>query len=589
MKRSFLLMIAAVAIAFAGVGSYVGWQVDAQEGPPPVEICNNGIDDDSDEIVDECVLILGTTVTGSPSPEQVEAEALGFVVQVDDAAAWGARTTASFASYRAIILGDPKNPAGTDCSNDPINLAPAEANRTTWTPAVTGNVVVIGTDPVSFPHSGDTSNLAGKKLTANGIKFAAGTMGKTGAYITLSCYYVGASTSTPVPVLDQFGSFTVIGGGFNDAHITAATHPVVNDPNVLLDADLNYWLDSIHERFETMPAPFFEVAELRESESQPDGLSYIIARGPVQRVVTSGPKTFSPTQLTQTFERNPGSGAGYFATLTFLGTVITTFQVEVFFVTVDQALEDVRLGPAFPAGTTCITSNLPADRGGCIRHTIRKVGGGVPQQGVDFTGNFRLELGFHTDDIIVTPGIAQAQSTIVTSPIDYYDRDIIVGFKFGSCNCVGVGETDGFSDFLNINVGGTGAATFPVMQVPLPPLRSDGLSVIKSGRALPVRFSITAGPGGAPITDAIASFSVQKVANLDGTLLVEVEPVPTDAIGPSTGTLFIYHGGAYQFIADTKGWPTGFYIGIITFLDSSPIFPGLKVRLTTALFDFAVR
>ena len=48
------------------------------------------------------VLILGSTVTGGDgSAEAVQAAALGFTVVVDSDAAWGARSTADFATFKA--------------------------------------------------------------------------------------------------------------------------------------------------------------------------------------------------------------------------------------------------------------------------------------------------------------------------------------------------------------------------------------------------------------------------------------------------------------------------------------------------------
>lgn len=77
------------------------------------------------------VLILDPTVTGGAgSREAVLAAANGFTVVVDSAAAWSARTTAEFASFRAIILGD------ATCVVDPSPVAAAEANKAVWGPAM---------------------------------------------------------------------------------------------------------------------------------------------------------------------------------------------------------------------------------------------------------------------------------------------------------------------------------------------------------------------------------------------------------------------------------------------------------------------
>src|SRR5262245_9290051 len=54
------------------------------------------------------VLILGSTVlNGAASLEAMQAAALGYNVEVASGADWGAKSTADFATYRAIVLGGP--------------------------------------------------------------------------------------------------------------------------------------------------------------------------------------------------------------------------------------------------------------------------------------------------------------------------------------------------------------------------------------------------------------------------------------------------------------------------------------------------
>ncbi|MEY3784216.1 MAG: hypothetical protein RLZZ230_538, partial [Candidatus Parcubacteria bacterium] len=60
------------------------------------------------------VLILGTTVSGGLSSlEATQVVAQGKTPVVVDAVTWGGMTTAEFASYRAIVLGDPNCAVGT--------------------------------------------------------------------------------------------------------------------------------------------------------------------------------------------------------------------------------------------------------------------------------------------------------------------------------------------------------------------------------------------------------------------------------------------------------------------------------------------
>lgn len=186
------------------------------------------------------VLILDPTVSGGASSlEASAAVAAGHGVNVVSAATWSTMTTADFAQYDAIILGD------ATCGGDP---SAAVANTFTWGAAVNGNVIVVGTDPVYHQGQG------GAQLVTSGVKFAADAAGKTGAYVDLSCYYHGTSPGTPVPLLDGIeAGFTVTGVGcYNDVHIVA-THPALTG---LTDASLENWSCSVHEAFDGFPSDF---------------------------------------------------------------------------------------------------------------------------------------------------------------------------------------------------------------------------------------------------------------------------------------------------------------------------------------------
>ena len=240
------------------------------------------------------VLILDTTVSGGMSSLEAQAaESLGLSVEDDDASAWASKTTADFASYRAIIFGDPY------CSSpaDPY-LQPAEANPSAWGPAVTGNVVVIGTDPVY--HA--AGQLGAATMIVDGIGFAASQSGHTGAYIDLSCYYYQASAGTPVPVLDAIspaGSFTVVGQGScpEYSHVVAVS-PAISG---ISDGQLSNWSCSTHEAFTSWPSSFTPVAitlDVPSSYIAPDGTNgapYImvdVASGPQPLGGPTGSETY---------------------------------------------------------------------------------------------------------------------------------------------------------------------------------------------------------------------------------------------------------------------------------------------------------
>jgi hypothetical protein len=232
-------------------------------------------------------LILSTTVVDLPEPTRPSLEVetatdLGLAVEVKSPSEWSAMTAEQFASYRVIILGDPACAFADPESglSGTASIAAAEANRDVWGPVVDGNILVNGTDPVYHYLEG------GEALTDKGIAFAAAAAGKTGLYVSLSCYYERATAGTPVTVLEPFGAFTVTEVGcFNDAHIVA-THPAVSG---LTDASLSNWDCSVHEAFDGWPAEgpgaFTVLAIARGiggSYTAPDGsvgTPYILARG----------------------------------------------------------------------------------------------------------------------------------------------------------------------------------------------------------------------------------------------------------------------------------------------------------------------
>ncbi|MFT4036473.1 MAG: PKD domain-containing protein [Patulibacter sp.] len=216
------------------------------------------------------VLALGPTLSGGANSYEVQrAEELGYEVDVVDDAGWRAKTRADFAQYRAIIIGDTGyTPASAyDAAVDTVGV---------WGPAVSGNVVVIGTDPV------DHYSYGGKDVINNGIAYATDDASATGAFITLSDTYDGASAQTAVPLLDAFGAFTVRGVSCYESSHIVVEHPALA---ALTDAQLSNWGCSVHEAFDSYPQDFVPLAIALDNGSDytaPDGTQgtpYILARG----------------------------------------------------------------------------------------------------------------------------------------------------------------------------------------------------------------------------------------------------------------------------------------------------------------------
>jgi hypothetical protein len=195
------------------------------------------------------VLILASTVTGGTgSLEYTMAAGLLGSVDLVAPGSW-ATPQQPYSAYKVIVLGDPTC-HGVPGTGGPI--AAAEANASAWAAAVTGNVVIIGTDP-SLHHS--VGVLSTAQLWKSAIQFAGAGSG-TGAVIDLSCYYSGAPAGTVVNVLSGFGTFKTQGASGDSVSIVA-THPALSG---LTDADLSNWSYSVHEGFTAWPSSFLPLA-----------------------------------------------------------------------------------------------------------------------------------------------------------------------------------------------------------------------------------------------------------------------------------------------------------------------------------------
>lgn len=151
---------------------------------------------------------------------------------------WAGYTTADFEKYKAIIIPDP------DCGTVD-EIAFLDASKEKWSPAVMGNIILIGTDPGY--HS--ESRPGAITLINRAVQFAASGNG-TGLYFALSCYYDAVDAAT-VDALSMFGSINVRGNlaCYNDAHLVAGSDALTP----LDDAALSDWSCSVHEVFTSYP------------------------------------------------------------------------------------------------------------------------------------------------------------------------------------------------------------------------------------------------------------------------------------------------------------------------------------------------
>lgn len=221
---------------------------------------------------------------------------------------WAARSTADFATFKALIIGDP------DCGSTPPPAA--VANAAVWRAAVDGPVLIIGTD--EYFHSGQ----GGQTLATSGIAFVtSGAAGQTGAYISLSCYY-DDSTPTAVALLAPFGVFTVEGNlaCYNDSHIVAV-HPALAGST---DATLSNWSCSVHEVFRSFPSASFLPLAIAENiagvgnltfADGTNGVPYILASGGGVTPVLCGNGIVQPPEQCDDGNTVSGDGCSSFCTL----------------------------------------------------------------------------------------------------------------------------------------------------------------------------------------------------------------------------------------------------------------------------------
>ncbi|MCP9491934.1 MAG: PKD domain-containing protein [Solirubrobacteraceae bacterium MAG38_C4-C5] len=212
------------------------------------------------------VAILDVASTTGGSYELSAAGESGLEATIIDEARWRNMTTADFEAYDALVIGE------GSCNA----FALLDETAGAWAPAITGNELLIGTDPSDHRLQG------GDDLVRDGIAFAADA-DETGLYIAFECDNRDAEM---VALLDHIdgsngGFATRTADCYNDAH-RVADHPAFANTT---DASLSGWGCSVHNAFERWEEDTYRVLAIAEglgTYTAPDGstgLPYVLAAG----------------------------------------------------------------------------------------------------------------------------------------------------------------------------------------------------------------------------------------------------------------------------------------------------------------------
>ena len=176
-------------------------------------------------------------------------------------------TTAEFAKYDIIIIGEPSGGAGPTATE----LLAAYETRATWGAAVTGRIMVTGQDPA---YHVPLSTGAGTFMKATFSWLA------TSAPKTTSLYVAPDWATRKLDFMSPFGAFSSGGSTFmNTITITDSTHPTMTGST---SASLSTWNSSAHNTI-SFPATFTSIANGADSfgsETSVPGPVTVVRDGP---------------------------------------------------------------------------------------------------------------------------------------------------------------------------------------------------------------------------------------------------------------------------------------------------------------------
>ena len=253
------------------------------------------------------VLIYGPKLVSSTPNEQTLAVAAGHNVTVVSDAQWSAMSTSQFAAYDAIIIPDD----GCSTYDGNGSLTNLNANKSTWSPAITGKRFYFTAD--------GTLHRQGQyeQLITNGINFVANG-GGTGIYYCSSCSWCCTSAST-VDFLSMVDNISIQPAGADNVNILQSSHPTMSG---ISNSGLSNWGSTAHGQFSSFPSSLLTIATV-------DGVAMILASSSCS--ATSCSISVTPSSETNTGGVNTNLYIGYptnnpSATLATSGGTTTTWS-----------------------------------------------------------------------------------------------------------------------------------------------------------------------------------------------------------------------------------------------------------------------
>jgi len=178
----------------------------------------------------------------------------GVTSTVATETSWRAMTTADFAKYDLIIIGEPDGTGGGPTATD---LLTAYDTRNTWGAAITGRIVVSGLDPAYHAGLGTTGATTVLKATLAWL---------SGGPSSSTSLYVASDWGTrKLDFMSYIGAFSSSEVFANTITSVSTTHPVMIGST---STSLSSWSNSAHSIL-TFPSGFTSLATASDTFSTP--------------------------------------------------------------------------------------------------------------------------------------------------------------------------------------------------------------------------------------------------------------------------------------------------------------------------------